>query len=68
MNNDCRPAHALPTSGVSWRIPVAHELVVHDFRFHGGEVIPALRLRYTVLGNPDGEPVLVLHGTGGTGS
>ena len=37
-------------------------------RFRSGEVLRDLRLAYTTLGNPDGEPVLVLHGTGGSGS
>lgn len=51
-----------------WYTPITHEFVARDFQFHGGEVLPLLRLRYTVLGNPESEPVLVLHGTGGTGS
>lgn len=38
--------------------------VARDFRFHSGEALPELRLAYTTLGNPGGEPVLVLHGTG----
>lgn len=39
-----------------------------DFRFHTGEVLPELRLHATVLGDPAAPPVLVLHGTGGTGN
>jgi homoserine O-acetyltransferase len=42
--------------------------VAHDFRFSTGEVVPALKLHYTTLGNPAGEPVLVLHGTAGSGA
>ena len=42
--------------------------VVKDFRFHTGEVLPELRLHYTTLGAPTGEPVLVLHGTTGSGA
>ena len=38
-----------------------------DFRFHTGEVIPSLNIGYTTLGNPAGEPVVILHGTTGTG-
>ena len=38
--------------------------VVHDFRFHDGTVLPDLRLHYVTVGSPDGEPVVVLHGTG----
>ena len=39
-----------------------------DFRFHTGEVMPELRIHYTTLGAPSGEPVLILHGTTGSGS
>lgn len=42
--------------------------VVRDFRFHTGEVLPELRLHYTTVGAPTGEPVLVLHGTTGSGT
>jgi len=42
--------------------------VARDFRFHTGEVMPTLRLHYRTLGNPAGEPVLVLHGTAGSGA
>lgn len=38
------------------------------FRFHDGQQLPELRLHYRTLGNPDGEPVLILHGTGATGA
>ena len=48
--------------------PVKGEWVVNDFRFHTGQVLPALRLNYTTLGAPTGEPVLVLHGTAGSGA
>lgn len=42
--------------------------VVKDFRFHTGEVLPELRLNYSTVGAPTGEPVLVLHGTAGSGA
>lgn len=50
--------------------PAPHEAdwIVRDFRFHTGQVLPELRLHYTTIGDPKGEPVLVLHGTGGSGS
>jgi homoserine O-acetyltransferase len=41
--------------------------VARDFRFHTGETFPELRLHYTTVGDPGGVPVLVLHGTGGSG-
>ena len=31
------------------------------------QVLPELRLHYTTVGDPSGEPVLILHGTGGNG-
>ena len=42
--------------------------VVRDFKFHTGEVLPELRLHYTTVGAPTGEPVLILHGTNGSGA
>ena len=48
--------------------PHQADWVAHDFRFHTGEVMPELRLHYTTLGAPTGEPVLVIHGTAGTGT
>lgn len=41
--------------------------VVRDFAFGNGQTLPELKLAYTTLGPPSGQPVLVLHGTGGTG-
>lgn len=59
---------ALPTA---WAAdppqPKEGHWIVRDFRFHTGEVLPELRLHYTTLGAPSGEPVLVLHGTTGSG-
>jgi len=43
------------------------DFTLKDFRFHTGEVM-ALRQHYTVLGNPKGDAVLILHGTGGNGA
>ncbi len=42
--------------------------VVRDFRFHTGEVLPELRLHYRTVGAPTGEPVIVMHGTTGSGA
>jgi homoserine O-acetyltransferase len=39
-----------------------------DFRFHTGEVMPALCVHYRTVGDPSGAPVLMLHGTAGSGS
>jgi len=48
--------------------PKNGQWVVKDFRFHTGEVLPELKLNYTTLGDPAGEPVLILHGTTGSGA
>ena len=42
--------------------------VMRDFRFKSGEVLPELRLHYRTLGDPGGEPVLLMHGTTGSGA
>jgi homoserine O-acetyltransferase len=47
--------------------PQPGDFVVKDFRFHTGEVMPELKLHYVTLGAPTGEPVLVLHGSSGSG-
>ncbi|HTP97540.1 MAG TPA: alpha/beta fold hydrolase, partial [Burkholderiales bacterium] len=48
--------------------PKEGDWIVRDFRFHSGEVLPELRLHYTTVGAPSGDPVLLLHGTLGSGS
>ena len=40
--------------------------VVRDFKFQNGQVLPELKLAYSTVGEPTGEPVLVLHGTTGS--
>lgn len=42
--------------------------VAKDFRFHTGEVFPQLNIGYTTIGDPSGQPVLILHGTAGSGN
>jgi homoserine O-acetyltransferase len=46
--------------------PREGDVVLRDFRFHTGEVMPELKLHYATLGEPTGEPVLILHGTAGS--
>lgn len=40
--------------------------VIKNFRFASGEVLPELKVHYLTVGEPTGEPVLILHGTGGS--
>ena len=50
--------------------PAPHEAdwIAQDFRFHTGEVMHALRLHYTTIGASNGAPVLIIHGTAGSGT
>ncbi|MDH6256753.1 alpha/beta fold hydrolase [Bradyrhizobium sp. BR13661] len=48
--------------------PKQGDWVAKDFKFHTGDVMPELKLHYTTVGEPTGQPVLVLHGTGGSGA
>ncbi len=46
--------------------PKEADWIAKDFRFHTGHVMPELKLHYTTIGEPSGQPVLVLHGTAGS--
>ena len=46
--------------------PKQGDWIARDFKFHTGERMPELRLHYTTIGEPAGQPVLVLHGSGGS--
>jgi homoserine O-acetyltransferase len=46
--------------------PKQGDWIAKDFKFHTGETMPELRLHYTTVGEPTGQPVLVLHGSGGS--
>jgi homoserine O-acetyltransferase/O-succinyltransferase len=46
--------------------PKEGQWIARDFKFHTGEVMPEVRLSYTTIGEPSGQPVMVLHGTGGS--
>jgi len=57
--------------------PPPHEddYTVHNYRFQSGETLPEVRLHYRTLGTPrkdaqghTNNAVLILHGTGGTGT
>jgi homoserine O-acetyltransferase len=59
---------AVAASAADYPLPKEGDWVARDFRFHTGEIVPQLRLHYTTVGEPSGEPVLVLHGTAGSGA
>ena len=56
---------ALPfaAAAADYPAPKQGQWIARDFKFHTGEVMPEVRLAYTTVGEPSGEPVLVLHGT-----
>ena len=56
---------ALPARA-DYPAPKEGDWVAKDFRFHSGETLPEVRLHYATVGAPTGEPVLILHGTGGS--
>ena len=59
---------ALPAIGANYPEPKQSNWVARDFRFHTGEVLPELKLHFRTIGAPTGEPVLILHGTSGSGA
>jgi homoserine O-acetyltransferase/O-succinyltransferase len=58
-------ASAAPSFAADFPAPKEADWVIHDFKFHTGEVLPELRLHYLTVGAPTGEPVLVMHGSNG---
>ena len=63
----CLPMLA-PARAADYPAPKEGTWTVRDFRFHTGEVLPEMRLHYTTVGAPTGEPVVILHGTTGSGT
>ncbi len=56
---------SLTAVAADYPAPKQGEWIAKDFKFHTGEIMPELRLHYTTVGEPSGQPVLVLHGSGG---
>src|SRR5438046_2897737 len=59
---------AASSTAAEFPTPKEGDWTIRDFRFRSGEVIPELRLHFTTVGAPSGEPVLVLHGTTQSGA
>jgi homoserine O-acetyltransferase len=59
---------ARPALAADYPVPKEGDWVARDFRFHTGETVPELRLHYTTVGASSGQPVLILHGTTGSGT
>ena len=58
-------AVTIAAQAADYPAPKEGDWTAPEFKFHTGEVMP-VRLHYTTIGAPSGEPVLVLHGTGGS--
>jgi homoserine O-acetyltransferase len=52
------------TSAADYPAPKQSEWIARDFKFHTGETMPELKLHYATVGEPSGQPVIVLHGSG----
>ena len=59
---------ALSAQAAEYPEPKEGQWIARDFRFHTGEVVAELRIAYRTVGAPAGEPVLILHGTAGSGA
>ena len=46
--------------------PKVGDWIVPEFKFHTGESLKNVKLHYTTIGDPKGEPVILLHGTYGS--
>jgi homoserine O-acetyltransferase len=57
---------SLAAFAADYPAPKEADWIARDFKFHTGETMPELRLHYTTIGVPTGQPVLVLHGSGGS--
>lgn len=64
----CAALIALGTAGhaADYPAPVEGDYVIKDFAFGDGTVLPELKVHYATVGDPAGEPVVVLHGTAGS--
>ena len=61
---------AMATTALAADFPAPKEgsWTVRDFRFHDGSTLPEVKLAYRTIGDPKGVPILILHGTAGSGA
>jgi homoserine O-acetyltransferase len=57
---------AFAAAAADFPAPKQGDWIVHNFKFRSGEVMPELRIHYVTVGEPTGQPVLILHGTTGS--
>ena len=61
-------AAVLPSFAADHPAPKEGDFVIENFKFSNGEIMPKLNVHYRTIGDPAGEPVLILHGTAGSGA
>src|SRR6185436_18825520 len=68
-------AQTQATRQANYPAPVEGDYLVKDFKFKSGETLPELKLHYRTIGTPLKDnsgtvrnAVLIMHGTGGSGS
>ncbi len=59
---------ALRAMAADYPAPRDGEWTLRDVRFQNGESLASLRPHYVTIGDPSGQPVLILHGTSGSGA
>ena len=64
----CALLFAAQLQAASYPAPVESDWTIHDVHFQSGETLADLRLHYTTIGAPTGQPVVILHGSNGSGS
>ena len=57
---------SLTALAADYPAPKQGDFIAKNFKFHTGEIMAELKLHYATVGEPSGQPVLVLHGTGGS--
>jgi len=56
-----------PVAAADYPKPVEGDWTAKQFKLHSGEMMPEVRLHYTTVGDPKGQPVLMLHGSSQSG-
>ncbi|WP_226576077.1 alpha/beta fold hydrolase [Acuticoccus sediminis] len=59
---------SLGASAADYPAPQEGDYVIENFTFHDGETLPEMKVHYRTIGDPSGEPVLLVHGTNGSGA
>lgn len=57
---------AFPAFAAEFPTPKDGVYVAKNFKFSTGEAMAEVKLAYKTIGDPAGEPILILHGTGGS--